>query len=97
MTRLKISPGYHYGFHDQLLPKLKLKKGLSEAVVRQISRQKQEPQWMLDYRLKALQIFYTKPLPRWGADLSGIDFDQLTYYVSPGTKTEKNWQMSLQM
>ncbi len=68
-----------------------LPKGLSEDIVRQISAIKKEPQWMLDFRLKALQIFRDKPMPTWGADLSDIDFDSITYYMSPTEKSTENW------
>ena len=87
----KFSEDYKYGFHDQVTPGFKVKKGLSEAVVRQKSEQKQEPSWMLDYRLRALEIFWAKPLPRWGANLSGIDFDNLIYYSRPQGQQEKKW------
>ena len=87
----KFSSDYKYGFHDQVTPGFKVKKGLSEAVVRQISKQKQEQGWMLDYRLRALEIFWAKPLPNWGADLSGIKFDNLIYYSRPQGQQEKKW------
>lgn len=87
----KFSDDYKYGFHDQVTPGFKVKKGLSEAVVKQISGQKQEPSWMLDYRLRALEIFWQKPLPNWGADLSGIKFDNLIYYSRPQGQQEKKW------
>lgn len=66
-------------------------KGLNENVVREISRIKNEPEWMLDLRLKSLKIFNEKPMPKWGADLSGIDFQDITYYMSTGKGNEKDW------
>ena len=52
---------------------------------------KDEPQWMLDYRLKALDHFYKRPMPTWGGDLSELDFDEITYYVKPTEKTGRSW------
>ncbi|MDP4030844.1 MAG: Fe-S cluster assembly protein SufB, partial [Patescibacteria group bacterium] len=66
-------------------------KGLSEAVVRTISAKKKEPAWLLEIRLKGLEIFKQKPLPQWGADLNQINFDELTYYVDPTLKKSRTW------
>ena len=52
---------------------------------------KEEPQWMLDFRLKALKLFYKMPMPQWGGDLSELDFDDITYYVKPSEHTERSW------
>lgn len=60
------------------------KKGISEELVRQISADKNEPPWMLEHRLKSLAVFFEKPLPTWGAPLSGLDFDEIIYYAKPG-------------
>lgn len=68
------------------------KKGLSEELVRQIAADKKEPDWMLRHRLESLRIFYEKPLPTWGADLSALDFDDIIYYARPGTKETDNWE-----
>ncbi|AKM78832.1 MAG: Iron-regulated ABC transporter membrane component SufB [Candidatus Beckwithbacteria bacterium GW2011_GWB1_47_15] len=83
---------YQFGFHDRVKPRFKTKKGLSEQVVREISAKKDEPKWMLEFRLKALKVFEAKKMPTWGADLSKIDFNELTYYLEPTEKTEKRWQ-----
>jgi len=80
-----------YGFHEKENYVFKARKGLSEAVVRDMSRMKHEPQWMLDYRLKALEIFHKKPMPTWGADLSGIHFDDIFYYIKPSAESVKSW------
>jgi len=69
----------------------KMEKGLSKEIVMEISRQKNEPQWMLEYRLKALEIFYSKPMPKWGGDMSGIDFENIHYYLKPSEKSERTW------
>jgi len=66
-------------------------KGLSPIVVRQISEIKSEPEWMLDFRLKALEQFQRMPLPQWGPDLNGLDLDDLYYYVRPTDEQEHSW------
>jgi len=82
---------YEYGFHDANVNVETFDKGLSEDVVRRISEIKDEPEWMLDYRLEALDIFYQKSLPTWGGDLSGIDFNNIIYYVKPSDRQENDW------
>ena len=67
------------------------KKGLSKETVISISKLKNEPQWMLDFRLRAFDVFMKKPMPNWGADLSTIDFQNIYYYAKASEKTEKNW------
>lgn len=68
------------------------KKGISEDLVRQISGDKNEPEWMLAHRLTSLQVFREKPVPTWGADLSRLDLDDIIYYARPGTKETDNWE-----
>jgi Fe-S cluster assembly protein SufB len=80
-----------YGFHEPENYTFKAKKGLNPEVVMDMSRMKGEPQWMLDYRLKALDIFYKKPMPTWGADLSTIDFDDIYYYIKPSAESVQSW------
>ena len=84
-------PDYQYGFSDKEDYFFKSGRGLSEELVRYISEMKEEPEWMLDFRLKALEYFYKRPMPTWGADLSGIDFDNIFYYIRPSEKQGKNW------
>ena len=67
------------------------KKGLSKDTVIEISKMKNEPQWMLDFRLRSYEIFMQKPMPTWGGDLSTIDFQNIYYYAKASEKTEKNW------
>src|SRR5918912_741448 len=89
-----MQPGatdYRYGFHDVEDYKFKSGRGLTREMVAQISEMKNEPKWMLQFRLKALEIFMRKPMPTWGADLSGIDFENIHYCVKPSEKTEKSW------
>ena len=67
------------------------KKGLSKNTVIEISKLKDEPQWMLDFRLRSYEIFMKKPMPTWGGDLSAIDFQNIYYYMRATEKVEKNW------
>jgi Fe-S cluster assembly protein SufB len=67
------------------------KKGLSREVVESISKLKDEPQWMLDFRLRSYEIFMKKPMPTWGGDLNKIDFQNIYYYAKATEKTEKSW------
>jgi Fe-S cluster assembly protein SufB len=83
---------YQYGFHDPELPVFKTRVGLDEDVVREISAHKGEPQWMLDFRLKALKTFLSKPRPTWGGDLEQIDFDSIFYYLKPSAGAERTWE-----
>lgn len=88
---MELERGQHT-FRDPLQSVFQTKKGLSEEVVREISRYKQEPLWMLEKRLRALKLFFSKPLPTWGADLSNIDFDAITYYVRPTERSASTWE-----
>ncbi len=72
---------YGYGWSDADAAGTNARRGLNEDVVRDISAKKSEPQWMLDLRLKGLELFGKKPMPNWGSDLSGIDFDNIKYFV----------------
>ena len=81
-----------YAFSDKEDYIFKSKKGLTKEVVEEISKMKNEPKWMLDFRLQSLEIFWKKAMPGWGADLSTIDFDNIYYYIKPSEKTEKNWE-----
>ncbi len=67
-------------------------RGLTSKIVDEISEQKNEPEWMLKYRHDALEWFFRKPMPSFGPDLSGVHFDDLTYYLKPIEKTEKSWE-----
>ncbi|MFZ1040290.1 MAG: Fe-S cluster assembly protein SufB [Anaerolineales bacterium] len=84
---------YKYGFHDRDDNyAFKSERGLSREVVENISRMKDEPQWMLDFRLKALDHFLKRPMPNWGPDLSALDLQNIFYYVKPMEKSEKSWE-----
>ena len=67
------------------------KKGLTKDTVREISKLKGEPDWMLDFRLRSYDVFMKKPMPQWGGDLNKIDFQNIYYYAKASEKTEKNW------
>ena len=82
---------YKYGFKDPEVHVFKSRKGLDEDVVRQISELKNEPEWMLKFRLKALAHFQDRPTPTWGPDLSTLDLDEIYYYVKPTDKEGKSW------
>jgi len=81
-----------YGFADAEDYVFKAEKGLTEGVIRAMSAMKGEPQWMLDIRLQAYQYFLERPMPTWGADLSGIDFENIYYYIKPSARQEDNWE-----
>ncbi|CEI81435.1 FeS cluster assembly protein SufB [Oceanobacillus oncorhynchi] len=82
---------YKYGFHDKDVSIFRTEKGLTPNIVKEISKMKEEPEWMLDYRLKALEHFYSRPMPQWGGDLTGLDFDEIVYYVKPSEKQGRTW------
>lgn len=89
--QLDLSGEYKYGFSDPERPVFKSEKGLSREVVMQISEMKNEPDWMRDIRLKAYEIFESKPLPTWGGDLSELDFDDIYYYVRSTDRQGRSW------
>jgi Fe-S cluster assembly protein SufB len=82
---------YGYGWVDSDDAGASAKRGLSEDVVRDISAKKNEPEWMLQQRLKALRIFRRKPMPTWGSNLEGIDFDNIKYFVRSTEKQAASW------
>src|SRR3990167_1892365 len=95
MARVDFKIGaenYKYGFADREDYIYKSDKGLSPEVVKKISDIKNEPPWMREFRLAALSIFQSKPMPGWGADLSTLDFNNIHYYVKPSEKQSGSWQ-----
>ena len=90
---LDIRDGYRekYGFHDQERSVFRTRRGLDSDVVAQISEIKGEPAWMRDFRLKALEHFERKPLPRWGGAVEEIDFQNIYYYLKPAEEQGKSW------
>jgi Fe-S cluster assembly protein SufB len=85
-----IKGAYKYGWHDEVAYQEVPEKGLSHDVIDMMSDRKGEPDWMRKFRHKSLDIFLRKPMPTWGADLSGIDFDNIYYYIKP-TDQVKSW------
>jgi Fe-S cluster assembly protein SufB len=84
---------YKYGFHTESKPVFRAQRGLSEDIVRQISAHKSEPEWMLEFRLEALKTYYSKPMPKWGGDLSTLEetLDEIYYYLKPQERMERSW------
>jgi Fe-S cluster assembly scaffold protein SufB len=82
---------YKWGFSKPENYVFKSRKGLSHEIVEEISQLKGEPQWMRDFRHKSLDIFFAKPMPTWGGDLSHIDFDDIYYYIKPTEEAGKTW------
>ncbi|RMH21115.1 MAG: Fe-S cluster assembly protein SufB [Gemmatimonadetes bacterium] len=84
---------YKYGFVDEEQHVFRTRPGLDEEIVRQISAQKEEPEWMLEFRLKALKIYESKPMPTWGGDLSELEdtLDQIYFYVRPSERMGTSW------
>src|SRR5881275_1193220 len=82
---------YKFGWADSDVAGASARRGLSEEVVRDISALKDEPEWILDLRLKGLKLFRRKPMPTWGADLTGIDFENIKYFVRSTEKQAASW------
>lgn len=96
LTRLdlkNVGADYKYGFKDEVDYAFKSGRGLTSEIVKKISEMKNEPEWMLKFRLRALDIFLKKPMPTWGNCnlLNNIDFDNIFYYIKPQGKQSKNW------
>lgn len=81
-----------YDIKNEFRYKYKTEKGLTPEIVKEISREKDEPKWMLDFRLKALEIYKSKPIPTWGADLSGLDVENIVNYIRPDADMSTNWE-----
>src|SRR3989338_8749287 len=96
MARVKkkedVSFDYRYGFAMPEKAVHKTRVGISEEVVREISRYKKESEWMERFRVNAYHTFRKKPLPEWGADLSGIDFDAITYFLRATEHQQQRWE-----
>jgi Fe-S cluster assembly protein SufB len=94
----ELNPGlkdlgrYEYGWSDSDAAGTNARRGLNEEVVLDISRRKSEPQWMEDLRLKSLRLFGKKPMPTWGSDLTGIDFQNIKYFVKSTEKQATSWE-----
>ena len=88
---IKFQSEYKYDFKDEDVSILKTAVGLSKDTIRQISAIKDEPEWMLDFRLKALKSFNAMPLPRFGLDLKFLDFSSYTYFTRISSKDSQDW------
>ena len=87
-----INEAYKYGFRESDAHyTFKARKGLSRSVVEQISEMKNEPQWMRDFRLKALGVFESKPTPTWGGDLAPLNYDDIHYFMRATDRQGQNW------
>jgi Fe-S cluster assembly protein SufB len=83
---------YKFGWADSDAAGASARRGLSDEVVRDISARKSEPEWMLERRLRGHKLFGKKPMPTWGADLTGIDFDNIKYFVRSTEKQAASWE-----
>jgi Fe-S cluster assembly protein SufB len=83
---------YEFGWSDSDAAGTNARRGINEEVVTDISTLKSEPEWMLKNRLKGLSMFRKKPMPTWGADLSGIDFENIKYFVRSTEKQAQTWE-----
>ena len=88
---IKFQEDYKYGFKDKDVSILKTDIGLNEDIIRQISKLKNEPEWMLEYRLNSYKAFKKLPLPSFGPDLSNLDYDTYTYFTRLSNKESQNW------
>ena len=82
---------YQLGWSDEEDYVFKPKKGLNDEILEEMSWLKGEPRWMLDFRLKSLSRFRRRPMPTWGGDTSGIDFDDIYYYIKPTEELSDDW------
>ncbi|GEN47893.1 Fe-S cluster assembly protein SufB [Ligilactobacillus pobuzihii] len=87
----EVGGEYKYGFKDDIEPIYTTGEGLTEEIVREISAAKNEPQWMLDFRLKSYEIYKKLPMPKFGPDLSGIDLDKINYFRRDSDKVARSW------
>jgi Fe-S cluster assembly protein SufB len=92
LKRLGSEYAEKYGFRDPEQYVFKARKGLDREVVEQISWIKNEPEWMREFRLKALEYFLRRPMPTWGADLSELNFDEIVYYIKPTERQGASWE-----
>ncbi len=88
---IKFQEDYKYGFKDEDVSIVKTDIGLNEDIIRQISKLKNEPEWMLEYRLKSYKAFLKLPLPKFGPDLSSLDYDTYTYFTRLSNKESQSW------
>jgi Fe-S cluster assembly protein SufB len=82
---------YRWNFRDPDTHIFKTRKGLDEEIVRQISEKKNEPEWMLEFRLRALAHFQQRPMPQWGGDLTSLNLDEIYFYTKPAEAEGRSW------
>ena len=94
VEQVSINTSYKekYGFSKPEKYVFKTRKGLDKEIVQEISHQKDEPDWMLEFRLKSYEIFKKKKQPTWGADISKIDYNDIYYYLKPTEKKSSSWE-----
>ena len=92
MSEVPVVDDYKFGFHDDAKIIYSTGKGLTEEIVREISESKEEPEWMLDFRLKSLEAYHKSTLPNWGPDLSHLKFDEITYFQKATDKVARTWE-----
>ncbi len=88
----KLDDTYEYGFHDDIKPVFKSRRGLDRRIVEELSEMKGEPDWMRKYRLRAFDYFEKRPMPSWGGNLGDIDFNNIFYYLKPSEKQSRTWE-----
>ncbi|MBU2236211.1 Fe-S cluster assembly protein SufB, partial [Patescibacteria group bacterium] len=91
-TKKLVTDKYKFGFAMPENFVFRTRKGIDEKVVREISWQKSEPDWMTNLRLKGYKYFQERPMPKWGGDLSKINFDNIYYYIKPTDKKARTWE-----
>ncbi|SPS03686.1 Fe-S cluster assembly protein SufB [Latilactobacillus sakei] len=91
-TTMPQFENYDYGFSDDVEPVFSTGRGLTEDVLRAISHEKKEPQWMLDFRLKSFHAYEKMPMPDFGPDLSGLDLEHMLYYQKATDKQYRDWE-----
>ena len=83
---------YDFRYEEKEGEFYKIKEGLTEDIVLEISEKKKDPQWMRDFRLKSLEIYHKSEMPNWGPDISGLNVDNIVTYVKPNTEMSQSWE-----
>ena len=91
-TKIKEINRNIYNIKNKDNYEFKIKKGLTAEIINEISKQKNDPDWMREFRLKALQVYENLELPTWGPDLSELNMNEIATYVRPKTKMTGNWE-----
>ena len=83
---------YDFRYEEKEGEFYKIKEGLTEDIVLEISEKKNDPEWMRDFRLKSLEIYHKSEMPNWGPDISGLNVDNIVTYVKPNTEMSQSWE-----